>query len=262
MGGPGAGEHAGSSGDESQHDPVEQRKWSEHRVAPFVGESGRRRCLHRAAAARGNQGVRTTPCGAAPASPGWCRCRRDRGCGARRPAAHPASVRNVRCTSSSATSQVTARVNRSAAIVSAAACSSRDPCPRPRSAASTVSSMSSPSVTWSQSGSVAGVVIAKPTTRLRSRATRARCRASAGWVNASRQSCAKSAVRRSPAAGTSPAYDVAQARAWISAIASASSAQAIRTETSAVGLLMAPILAAAGVLHPRGNDAQKCHKRW
>src|SRR6478752_4945135 len=121
--------------------------------------------------------------------------------------------------------------------------------------------MSSPSVTGSQSGSVAGVVIAKPTTRLRSRATRARCRASAGWVSASRQSWAKSSVRRSPAAGTSPAYDVAQARAWISAIASASSAQATRTETSAVGLLMAPFSQSAScytqgaTMHPSVTSA-------
>src|SRR4051812_530358 len=111
--------------------------------------------------------------------------------------------------------------------------------------------MSSPSVAGSQSGSVAGVVIAKPTTRLRSSATRARCRASAGRVSASRHSWAKSAGRRSPAAGTSAAYDVAQARAWIAAIASASSAQATRTETSPVGT--------EGLLMPPSSQPVRCY---
>ena len=45
-------------------------------------------------------------------------------------------------------------------------------------------------------------------------------------------------------------------------MASASSAHAIRTETSAEGVLMGAIVAAGRVLHRRRHDAEKCHMRW
>ena len=58
--------------------------------------------------------------------------------------------------------------------------SSREPWPAPRWWGSTVRSVSSPVATGSQSGSVAGPVTTKPVTRLRSRATSTRLRASRG----------------------------------------------------------------------------------
>ena len=69
-------------------------------------------------------------------------------------------------------------------MVSTAAWSSREPWPSPARPGSTVSSISSASATGSVSGSVAGEVIANPTTRLRSRATSTRIRASAGLAMA------------------------------------------------------------------------------
>jgi hypothetical protein len=51
-------------------------------------------------------------------------------------------------------------------------------------------------------------------------------------------------------------------RAWRLAIASASSAQAIRTETSAVGLAMPPSCQSGVVLQTSALDAAVCNIRW
>ena len=89
-------------------------------------------------------------------------------------------------------------------------------------------------------------MIAKPTTRLRSSATRTRLRASLGAESAARQASAAASTSAGRAsAGTTSAYTSRQVRSCSSAIAAASSAQAMRTETSAVGLLMATSLPAA-----------------
>ena len=174
-------------------------------------------------------------------------------------AAQPASVRKTRRASSSATSQVTARVKRSATIVSTAACSSREPCPLPRSPASTVSSISSPSVTGSQSGSVAGVVIANPTTRLRSSATSARCRASAGMGE-----------RVAPELGEVGDAEVTRGRHQPGVRRGPGARLDLGDRVGVVGpgdpdrdigrgTAHGCILAAGAVLHPRGNDAIQCH---
>ena len=88
-------------------------------------------------------------------------------------------------------------------------------------------------------------MIAKPTTRLRSSATSTRLRASVEAASDARHASATaSASSGSASAGTSPAYVVRQARTCRAAIAAASSAQAMRTDTSAVGAAHGAILSA------------------
>ena len=112
-------------------------------------------------------------------------------------------------------------------------------------------------MTGSQSGSVAGVVIAKPTTRLRSSATSARCRASAGWVE-----------RVAPQLGEVRGPEVARGRHQ-PGVRRGPGAGLDRGDRLGVvgpgdpdrdvggGAAHGSILAAGPVLHPRGNDASR-----
>ena len=156
----------------------------------------------------------------------------------------PAGARSgtPRRSSSSAGSQVTAWVNRSATRVSAPAWSSREPWPAPRLCGSTVRSVSSPVATGSQSGSLGGPGHDEAGDQV---ALEGDEHPVAGVVGAAervapgRRRCRRGRATRGPRRAAGRRTIVRQARTWTAAIAGASSAHATRAETSA--LVMGPI---------------------
>ena len=180
--------------------------------------------------------------------------------------AQPASVRKRRRSSSLATVQSTALVNRWLGRAgcrprrAAAATRVPDPArPRPRARLCTSASATGSDAFGPRRGEH-GV----PDHAVAIQGHQHAVARIAGEANAARQACAvASGSRASASAGSRSAYAVCQARRCSAAIASASSAQATRTEWSAVGEVMSGIVATAPpVLHESVSDAELCYIRW
>ena len=151
-------------------------------------------------------------------------------------AAQPAAMRNRRSASSFVFTHQQARANPSARRVSAHAFRSREPWPRCCAAGSTTNWSIAPSILGSASPSWLGMVVANPTTRWPSVATRTRNAACGGRSMAARQESviSVSETEVSISSASSAGHWVAQDRRWSSAMLAASVGQARRTE-SAIG---------------------------